>query len=342
MSIKSGEVKSGKLGGLVNEKDKTILLQLKENPEGLRVETLHKLTNIPTRTIYRRLKYYLGKGLLINDYPIWKKVNGQVNFWQTLSGSKDIFELHNLGYVVKLLNKPDWWNKRKSTLMRLKEWQFSNHNFGKDNSNPYQQIMNEDFVIQTYPESLIIIHRKRYYSDNPYEIIEEGIIKTLDILKFLEQRFRFNFFPSGVPCINLRANDFNRIKDFLAEKCKQEGRRFLVETKVGKCWVDYSEPFGKEANTPDIQETLEKVTKDFLENKPMLNSELQNAIYQVTSNQLMFNKNFESHVSSIKQLGNSAEANAKTVELLAGVVKELLDEVVMLKEEIKKINGNKM
>lgn len=321
--VQSGKVKSGKSSYILSEKDRIILLQLKQNPEGLRVDTLHKLTNLPTRTIYRILNKFCDKGLILNLYPVWKPSNGGSDFWQTLSESKNIFELHNLGYVVKLVNKPEWWNKRKSRLMRLKEWQFSKQNFGKNASNPYQQIMNEDFVIQTYPESIIIIHRKRYYSDEPFNIIQEGIIKTLEILRFLEQRFKFNFFPSGVPCVELRANDFNRIKDFLAEKCKKNGTRFLVETSVGNCWVDYSEPFGKEANTPDIQVTLEKVTKDFITKKPMLNSELQLMVQRVTENQLVFADNMSSHIEAIKTLGNEVKRFNTAIDKLIEEVENL-------------------
>jgi len=52
-------------------------------------------------------------------------------------------------------------------------------------------------------------------------------------------------------------------------------------------------------------------------------------INQVTQNQKMFNQNFESHVKSIKQLGNSADSNAKAIELLSDCILEL-------KEELKK------
>lgn len=323
MAIKNGKVKSEKSSIILNEKDRLILIQLKQNPEGLRVEAIRKLTNLPNRTIYRRLNLFLKKGLVLNLYPIWKPNNGQSDFWQSLSKDSNIFELHNLGYVVKLINKPDWWNKRKSVLMRLKEWQFSNQNFGKNNSNPYQQIMNEDFVIQTYPESLIIIHKKRFYSNDPFQVIQEGITKTLEILKFLEQRFRFNFFPSGVPCIELRDNDYNRMKDFIAEKCKKEGNKFLVETPVGNCWVDKSEPFGKEANTPDIQETLEKVTRDHIINKPLLNSEIQDLVGKLAASQLNQSKQIEEfavalnkHIPAYEKMGDFAEGLFKELKKL--------------------------
>jgi hypothetical protein len=225
---------------------------------------------------------------------------------------------------------PNWWSQRKRRLIKLKNWQFSNIAFGKGATNPYQQLINENFVIQCYPESLIIIARKRYYANNPHEVIISAMNDVLDLLGWFEERMRFKFFPDGVPSLELRNNDFNRMKDHLANTCKKEGKRFLVETKVGKCWVDYSEPFGKEADTPDIQETLEKVTRDHIINKPMLNSELQlivtqtaNQIQQVTSNQMMFNQNFESHVSAIRTLSSS--------------VQELTNQVKLLQEENKRL-----
>ena len=294
----------------VSNSDKEILRNLFQNREGLRAITISKLTEIKGRTLYRRLNSLASKGLVENIYPIWKIVNGQVDFIQSLLKNDKIFELHNLSYVVKLIKKPDWWNKRKSRLMRIKGFQFKNIDFGKGASNPYQQLINENFVIQTYPECLIIMARKRYYSNNPYEVIQSAMSDVLDLLEWFSERIRFNLFVDGVPNIEIRGNDFNRLNDHLANHCKKEGRRFLVELdKNRKVWVDYSEPFGTEANYPHGQEILEKVTKDHLLNKPLLNSELQSIvtqsavqINQVTENQLMFNQNFESHVEAIKTL----------------------------------------
>ena len=147
----------------VPENQTKILRNLYQNREGLRVKTLIKLTEIKERTLYRNLNILKEKELIENIFPMWKIVNGQVKFCQSLLKSDKIFELHNLSYVLKLIKKPDWWAKRKPRLMNLKEWQFKHVNFGKGGTNPFQQLMNEDFVIQTYPESIIIIARKRYY-----------------------------------------------------------------------------------------------------------------------------------------------------------------------------------
>ncbi len=328
----------------VPESEIKILRNLYQNREGLRVVTLIKLTGIHRRTLYRNLKRLKEKGLIENIFPMWKIVNGQVKFCHSLLKDNNIFELHNFSYVLKLIKKPDWWAKRKPRLMRLKEWQFKHVNFGKGGTNPFQQLMNENFVIQTYPESIIIIARKRYYSNSPYKTLTQAIDDVLDIISYLEERLKFTLFPSEIPCLEIRNNDFLRLKDHLAEHCRKEGRRFLVELdKNRKVWVDYSEPFGKEANYPEGQEILEKVTKDHLLNKPLLNSELQELVGSLAKiqkieqeNKAEYSKDLVQHKNAIqimseetKKMGQNTAANSRSIELLSDVI-------LSLKEEFKK------
>jgi len=334
----------------VNKNDKLILKNLYQNKEGLIVKTLIKLTNLKQRVVYKRLNILRGKGLLENVFPIWKIVNGQIDFCAKLIKSSNIFELHNISYVVKLLKKPDWWSKRKNYLIRLKEWQFKNINFGKANSNPYQQLMNENFVIQCYPESLIIIARKRYYSNNPHETSIKALSDILDILKWFCERFRFNFFCDGIPHLEVRNNDFNRLNDALANQIKKQKGKFLVRIdERRKVWVDMSEPFGKEANYPSGQEKLERVTKDILLNNPQLPSEvdrilkenvlqlnktiqIMNGIQQnqmeKSKSDLFYAKQITSHIKAVQELG-------KGVRNLTSAVTSISKENKYLKEKIK-------
>ena len=260
----------------VNNNDLKIIKNLYENREGLRAKTIQNLVGVKQRTVYKRLNILKGKGLVQNIFPIWKLVNGQVNFCATLLKSKNIFELHNVGYVIKLPRVPKWWHTRKNRLLKLKGYQFKSVDWGKNASSPYIQLKNDQFIIQTYPESIIIIHRKRYYSNDPYEVAESFLQDFYDLWCWFEERMKFSFFLDGAPQMTLRGNHFNRINDYLANKIKEDDNKFLVELgKNRKVWVDRSEPFGKESNYPEGQEILEKVTKDFLLRKPMLNSELQ-------------------------------------------------------------------
>jgi len=103
-----------------------------------------------------------------------------------------------------------------------------------------------------------------------------------DLWEWFEERMKFKFFLDGVPQMTLRGHDFNRLNDFIANKVKEEGGRFLVEIdKRRKVWVDLSEPFGKEASYPEAQEKLEKVTKDLLLKTSFLPSELTENLNQL-------------------------------------------------------------
>lgn len=311
-------MKSVKVPLNLKENDYKILKELSTRHEGLRVESISKFTNIPKRTIYRSLNKLKEKKLIRNVFPVWKIVNGQLSYCQSLISSDNIFELHNISYVVKLLKKPDWWSKRKNYLIRLKEWQFKEVNFGKNGSNPYHQIINENFVIQCYAESLIIIARKRYYSNNPYETSIKALTDILDLLEWFCERFRFDFWCNSVPHVEIRNNDFNRMNDAVANRVKKSKGKFLVEIdERRKVWVDMSEPFGKEANYPNGQEKMEKITKDYLTKEVLLPSEIQRLVGENAKNMSYYAENMRSHVEAIKILSKS--------------VRELKDEVVRLK-----------
>jgi len=324
-----------------NKNDLKILRQLFDSPEGLRVKTILRLSGLKERTTYKRLNLLKDNGLVINEYPIWKMVNGESKFIQSLLKSdKNLFELHHPAYIVKLLEVPKWWNPKgtqmKSKLMMLKNYQFRKVDFGKNDSNPYIQLKNDRYVIQMYPESVTIIHRKRYYSNNPHDLTIQFMNDFYNIWEWFEQRMKFKFFKDGSPQMTLRGHDYNKINDWMANYVKKKiGHRFLIEIGDGrKVWVDLSEPFGKEANTPEMQVIMEKDIKDKILNKPLLNSELQNLVGDLAKIQKVelekraeYSKDLVEHKNAIKKMGNSTEANTKTIELLAEVVKELSEKI---------------
>lgn len=289
----------------LNDSDKKIIKELKNNTEGLRVKTIIKLTSLKQRVVYKRLNLLRDMELIENINPIWKIVHGQVSKCAKLIDDDNIFELHNISYVVKLIKTPDWWSKRKNYLVRLKEWQFKEVSWGNKSSNPYHQLMNENFVIQCYPESIIIIARKRYYAEDPYSTIKEAMSDALGLMDWFCERFRFNFFCDGVPHLEVRNNDFNRMNDALANSIKRSKGKFLVEIdKRRKVWVDMSEPFGKEANYPSGQEKLEKITKDYLTNEVLLPSEIQHLVGKNAQHLSYHAENMRSHVEVVRLLGN--------------------------------------
>jgi hypothetical protein len=308
----------------VNENDTKILKYLFDNREGLRIKTLMKLCNLKTSVLYKRLNILRENGFTENIFPVWKLSNGGVAKCEILNESNNIFELHNISYVVKLLKVPDWWSKRKNYLIRLKEWQFKNIDFGKGNTNPYQQLINENFVIQCYPESIIIIAKKRYYSNDPYSTIKAAINDVVGLLEWFCECFKFNFWLNEVPHIEIRNNDFNRIKDYMANQIKDNKGSFLVEIdKRRKVWVDMSEPFGKEANYPEAQVKLEKLTKDILTKESLLPSEVTQLVGDLAKNQLNQTTQLESFAIALNKHIPAYEGMTKIVGRLEIAINKL-------------------
>ena len=301
----------------LNNNDRKILEVLHTNPEGLRVKTIIKLTELKQRVVYKRLNLLRDMSLVENINPIWKIVHGLSMKCSKLLKDSNIFELHNMSYVVKLIKKPDWWSKRKNYLIKLKEWQFKNVNFGNNGSSTYQQLINENFVIQCYPESLIIMARKRYYSNNPYETSIKALSDILDLLDWFCERFRFKFWCNQIPHLEVRNNDFNRLDDAIANQVKKSKGKFLVKIDERRSvWVDMSEPFGKEANYPGGQEKMEKITKDYLTKEVLLPSEIQRLVGENARSMSFYAENMRSHIEVIKLLGKSVKELQKEIRNL--------------------------
>ena len=249
---------------------------------------------------------------------------------ESLLKSKKIFELHNPSYVVRFLEVPKWWNPKgsqlKRKLMLIKNYQFQPvKDFGKNNSNPFIQLKNDRYIIQIYPESVIIIHRKRYYAEDPYDVAIEFMNDFYNLWAWFEDRMKFKFFKEGIPQMTLRGHDYNRINDFMGKYIlKKTKHRVLIEIGDGrKVWYDLSDPKGRETNTPELQAILEKDVLDKVLNKPMLNSELQLALSEtakqikgIADNQLIFDKNMQSHLEVLGKLGTAVDKLRKEISKL--------------------------
>lgn len=321
--------KSANLYGI----DKNILKILNNNPEGLRARTIKNLLNIKQRTLYDHLKKLEKKELILNLYPIWKirKVQTSREFMQTpLRSNRE--QGHKLTFVLPLVKKPDWWNKRKDRLIKLKGWHFKSEITA--NNNIYHQINNDYMQIQTYKNSIYFICKKRYYADYPIEVFTQAIEDVLEAIRFLEDRFRFKFLLEGHEHLTVISNDFVTIRDELSKICKKENNRFRIKSKEGySLWVDFSEPLGTESDNPEIKRRFLRHYKDIIDNpdiptnselssymkdlmitnKDMLNTQKmhQNQYDEVLGVLGMLKEQIASHLTLIKEYRNEAELRNK-------------------------------
>ncbi len=318
-----GKMNSTKKNGTLTPICKIILTKLKETPEGLRASILTKTLDKPRRTIYNNLKKLEQLDLIKNIYPIWKIGTTQGNplkMAHLLKNNK--IQLHDLSFTIRLMKTPEWWDKRQNKLLKindLRQLRWGNNN--------YHQIKRDDFIIQIFTNSMIFICQKHYWGDDSYDCFIQGAKDFLKAYYYIEELFKFKFFPDGIPNVSVRSQHHVNINDIIAKKCKKENKRLkvIVKNKL-RLWVDFSEPFGMEAGhknyaVEDMKRYAPYIEDIIINNPPKpskiahnqenLNNQMNNtwsAINQVTQNQQMFAKNIETHMNVLKSMDHTLKA----------------------------------
>lgn len=249
----------------LNKKDKEILKLLSDNPEGIRARNIAKYCSSKGRTCYNHLKKLEKYNLIKNFYPIWK-------IWQSSDVPEKLAKLldndntegHRITWILPLINKPYWWDKRKDRLMRLHEWTFKSEVTA--NNNIYHQIQNNSMQIQTYKNSIYFICKK-YSGKTDLDIFNKSKDDVLEAIRYLEEQFRFKFLSENHFHLTLLDSHYVTLKDILAETYYAEGKRFRVETKEGYyIWVDFSDPRGLEGNNVEAKRRYLELVKDVADN----------------------------------------------------------------------------
>lgn len=270
----------------LDKKDKSILKVLSENPEGLRQRNIARLTNIKERTCYNHLEKLKRMKVVKGIYPIWK-------IWQSSDTQEKMAKLlendektegHRHWWILPLVVKPSWWNKRRDRLMKLKDWAFKKEVTA--NNNIYFQIENDYMEIQTFKNSIYFMCKKKYYGETDLEVFNKSKNDVLNAIKYLEERFRFKFLQENNFHLTLVDSHYVTMKETLAEHYYKKGEKFRIETEEGySLWIDLSDPKGLESNNIETKRRYLKVVKDYAENPNLsLPSELEKNQSELSKN----------------------------------------------------------
>jgi hypothetical protein len=192
-------------------------------------------------------------------------------------------------------------------------------------------------------KNIIIFESRSFFGENAIESKKLAVFELLETIREL-----FNYL--GVEQKNIRftprREHYSLIKNELAKQCNKNGEKINVYNEKGY-WlcIDNSFNLGEIETLGSIQnepmETNVKLQKWWNENKKtnfeVTPSFILENMKNLQDSQEVFNKNNESHINSVKELGYSANANAKAVELLSDVILKLKDEVNNLQMEIKRL-----
>ena len=150
----------------------------------------------------------------------------QGNYENVANLIKDFeFQLHDLSFILKLIKKPEWWDKRENRIVCFEDFESSEVKWG---NNPYSQLKNKNHVIQLFSNTIIVILRKKYFGNDPFDCFLQGVEDFLNLLNYIEQKFRFKFIIEGVPQVSIKSQHYVKINDVIAQKCKKVGRGFEV------------------------------------------------------------------------------------------------------------------
>lgn len=320
----------------LSKKEIDILNILIQNEPGLRAKTISNLTKIRTRNLYKKLNKLKEKKIITSIFPSWKLTNEYFALFQgkSLNSSKLLksnkpIEIHDFTFVIRLIKKPDWWERRNN---RLKKYGFRNIVWG---NNTYNQKEIKKYVLQFFSNSIIIMLKDRYYGNDPYECFVQATDDLLKIYKDIEKEYKFRFFEDGIPQLSIRSHHYVKLRDSIAQNCKETGNKFEININgITRLWVDMSEPLGMEAGSrnhaPEDMRQYKKYVTDFVINNPPTNTELSHNIQGIPKKLTEINQNQLFLTKSIKGM---AEQNNRLFEGL-----DKLTEVTLLEIKNKKLH----
>lgn len=275
----------------------------------------------------QQLNYYL-RGLVVSGHVI-KKGQG---WYEVDEGSKkvtqygknlkaDIVRGHGYVWKARLTKKPKNWEKRINILEKAK---INYKLVGAMKNIPRIKIYGRKVWLCNNHMRIFENKNKSFYGDDGIKSKKIAFEEIMIVIKAIENKLGINLRPYLVSVVK---EHYALIKNDLAKQCNKDGEIIRVSDKDGE-WllIDDSlgeggelENIGKKALQTNIRmqkwwneqkETGFDVTPKFILESFNNQNKL---IEKVTSNQLMFNENFESHVFAIKQLANSVNELTEVV-----------------------------
>ena len=307
--------------GILTKKEKKIIQLLLSNKEGLRATIICKILAIPRRTIYNNLKKLEQRKLIKNVFPIWSLCQNQAESSKMaqLIGFNQL-QSHKFSFVLRLLNKPVWWEKRENKLTRLNEFHFEPIKWGNNN---YQQLNKDSFLIQTFSNSIVFINQKQYWGNDSYDCYIESLLDTLKMLNYVETKFKYKFFNNDIPQFSVRTQHYVKVIDEISKRCKKE-KNMLKITIDGKlrAWTDLSDPYGIEFGhknyAPEDTRWYKQFIDDGLRYQPPKLTEIMELMNELTTKTNLlaeYNKETAAGLNSvIKLIKTTNEVNKQNEE----------------------------
>jgi len=217
----------------------------------------------------------------------------------------DKIRLHGEEFNIKILYKSRHYNKLLS------------------NSNKFYL---EGNTIKLYRGSLEVYSGQSFYGENAQEATSKSVEYWKHFFARLEHVLKSIIMKPQSRNIRLVNAHYAYTGSEICEKAIDEGKRIKIFAEEdGKLAFITDDSFGfKEDETvhpitakPD-REAIDKQVNDWRRNNPPTLSEISVKIMEVTTNQLLFAKNIETHIQAIQDLGTGVKELVSLIKQLKG------------------------
>lgn len=274
----------------------------------MNVKEISKYRKVSKTAIYKGRDKLINKGFLRSVGKNFELTDEGFSRLNSFIQSSNLIRLHNLAIKIKIINKPNNWDLMRSKIVELR-------NLSKEvklNNNSYQIHSFQSIKVKTTNNS-IIFYLPSIYGKDTDTCLREGLEMTFKAIPKIESMFKVLLIKDRKANIEIISNHYAKLQDSLAKIYHSEKNKLYVKDESGKVWLicDFSFKVDEleTIDTINAKEDMDTV-KDFLNDlrkNPATVSQVLEMIKMVTANQVIFDKNFQSHLKAINTLTNEVK-----------------------------------
>jgi DNA-binding Lrp family transcriptional regulator len=279
-----------------------VLLNLLESKS---ISKIAKELNISKQALNYYIKTLKANGNIEKiGYGTWK-----VKSYTLKMHSNKKIRGHAFIWTIKL-NKPIDWTKHLSNYQLIR------------GSIPRIIINNQKIWLGK--KTITIYDNRSFYGENSIESRKYAVHGLKSVLEALESKTSINLRPYG---FKVCKEHYSMIKNELARQYNEKNEKMIIRDDIeGEwLWIDDSDGLN-ELETKNIVRS-KQVQDWWNDNKrhdfKITPTFLMESINQVTSNQLMFAKNLESHVKAMNDISESNKLLQETIKELKEVINDI-------------------
>jgi hypothetical protein len=310
-------------------------LVLRKIELGMNPAKICKTYNLNKKSVQNVVGKLKRQGIIKKiGYAVWEVDKQVLNQVRQLEIKKTSHQIrgHAFNWKIRFLRQIDW-------IKRLEKYSVPYKLVG------FQQIPRiiiDNKKIWLTKKGMIIYETKDFFANNSFSSKGKAVYELDRLIKKIGRKLEIDLTPYKFTTLR---EHFALIKNELARQYNNKKEKLYIKDDGGIwMWIDHSEG---EHELESNEVILNKKIQDWYNDQKKTNFEVTpsfilTSINTLTQNQLIEQKNkteyakdLVEHKNAIKVMSKNTDANTKTIELFAEIVKDLSNDIKELKEKIR-------